>query len=248
MIGAQVAEFFQRVGKGFRRLVRDAEHHVGAEIRKARRPRRAEGFREIRKAVKPPERAQLARLRALQTHAQAVEAAFPQLDKIPGRDRSRVAFGCNLGILCHIVAGQNRCEKPAKHLGRQTGRRSAAEVDRIHCIVAAVLRPHKEIALHRGGGTHPLLRRVRNRAEIAVQAFAAAERNMQIKSERRHTVTPFFLLYYITIRRGLQEKRPPAGGLFKAISATSGMLGVPFDFCGQFDQLAIPVEGKTADP
>ena len=190
MIGAQVAEFFQRVGKRFRRLVRDAEHHVGAEIRKARRPRRAEGFREIRKAVKPPERAQLARLRALQTHAQAVEAAFPQFDKIFGRDRSRVAFGCNLGILCHIVAGQNRCEKPAKHL-----RRAAAEVDRIHCIVAAVPRPRKEIALHRiGVSLHPLLRRVRNRAEIAVQAFAAAKRNMQIKSERRHTVTSFFLL------------------------------------------------------
>ena len=177
-----------RVEKLLLRLPGQTVHQVQADIGEALLSRQVNRIFGLLEGVDAAEPFQLIVMRGLHTERQAVDAVlFHHFQHFFVR-ALRIALDRDLRIVRKREPAAHLLQNAAEVLWSQTGRRAAADVNRVHRVAAAGFAIVADVTQQRGDiAAHQVL--IRHRIEIAVRAFADAERDMEIQAERPVAIT-----------------------------------------------------------
>ena len=172
------------IGQG---LARQAVHEVQGQVVDAGIVSRLDGPFPLGRRVDPAQEGQHGVGKGLDAQTQAVDAAIGQGCRLVIAQAVRIGFHGNFCIVSDAEGPPQRLQDAADFAGRQQGRRAAADVYRIgffpgirrrgdvpaQCLDVAVA-----IALQAGIGR-----------KVAVQAFMAAERDVDVQAQRHSSST-----------------------------------------------------------
>ena len=172
------------IGQG---LARQAVHEVQGQVVDAGIVSRLDGRFPLSRRVDPAQEGQHGVGKGLDAQTQAADAAIGQGCRLVIAQAVRIGFHGNLCLVSDAEGPPQRLQDAADFTGRQQGRRAAADVDCIgffpgirrrgdvpaQCLDVAVA-----IALQAGIGR-----------KVAVQAFMAAERDVDVQAQRHSSST-----------------------------------------------------------
>ena len=142
---------------------------------------------------------------ALQTDAQTVDTCRTHPREEFSLPRNGVALGSDLGIRSNVIIFIDLSHHFFQQMCRERGGGSTAEKNGVDRMIAASRGIFPQVtAKCQDVFFHPCFIRARKRAKIAVEAFGATERNVQIKSQWLHSVT--------SARRGRPDTRSDTFG------------------------------------
>ena len=130
-------------------------------------------------------------VRALESNAHSVKAGTTKRGKRLGTPCGGVALQRDLRCGGKVILRANGIQKQDQPICSQNRRGSAAKIDGIDFTVFAKRRLFFKVTPQTlDVPFHPSFVGMRNRAKVAIQAFASAKRNMQIESELPHQRLP----------------------------------------------------------
>ena len=184
-LGLEVDDVAQRLHPLLAALVRQAEHQIDGDIVEAGAARQHDGLLGLLVVVGPSERLELLVGVGLHADGDAVEARTPQARQHRQRHGIGIGLQCHLRVAADVEAPVDLGKNAVKAAGPDERLRAAAEVDRVHLIAdgarsgLADVREHcAQIPVHQ-----LLVARTAEGIKVAVFAFAAAERDMNIDPE-----------------------------------------------------------------